>query len=46
MLTVADLGATVVVGEPTAHGVWIEEGPVERTGATSTILGVYVLTGT
>lgn len=30
-----------VVAELTAHGVPIEEGPVERTGATGTILSVY-----
>jgi catechol 2,3-dioxygenase-like lactoylglutathione lyase family enzyme len=30
-----------VVAELAAHGVPIEEGPVERTGATGTILSVY-----
>ncbi|MBO2447545.1 VOC family protein [Actinomadura barringtoniae] len=30
-----------VVKELTAHGVPIEEGPVERTGATGPILSVY-----
>jgi catechol 2,3-dioxygenase-like lactoylglutathione lyase family enzyme len=30
-----------VIGELTAHDVPIEEGPVERTGATGPILSVY-----
>jgi catechol 2,3-dioxygenase-like lactoylglutathione lyase family enzyme len=32
----------VVVGELTARGVTIEEGPVERTGARGPIVSVYV----
>jgi catechol 2,3-dioxygenase-like lactoylglutathione lyase family enzyme len=30
-----------VIGELAAHGVPVEEGPVERTGATGPILSVY-----
>jgi catechol 2,3-dioxygenase-like lactoylglutathione lyase family enzyme len=32
----------VVVGELTARGVTVEEGPVERTGARGPIVSVYV----
>lgn len=32
----------VVVAELTAHGVAIEEGPVERTGARGPIISVYI----
>jgi len=46
VLTVADIDATVefytrVIEELTAHRVPIEEGPVERTGATGPIRSVY-----
>ena len=51
VLTVADIDATVefytrvplekVIEELAAHRVPIEEGPVERTGATGPILSVY-----
>jgi catechol 2,3-dioxygenase-like lactoylglutathione lyase family enzyme len=40
-LIVADPMETIVA-ELAAHGTEIEEGPVERAGATGTILSVYV----
>jgi catechol 2,3-dioxygenase-like lactoylglutathione lyase family enzyme len=37
-----DVDVTTVVAELQRHGVVIDEGPVERTGARGTLISVYV----